>query len=142
MAFLSRRLLFGLPLPFLAAARTQAAEPPASRPTVPASWLETQLYFGTSKGDGGVVSDDEFAGFLNEVVTPRFPDGLTLLAGYGQFRIAPNQIVKEKSFLLILFYPPQMRDADKSIEDIRRMYKERFLQQSVLRADGRSSISF
>lgn len=31
-----------------------------------------------------MVTDEEFSQFLNDEVTPRFPDGLTLLKGYGQ----------------------------------------------------------
>ncbi len=31
------------------------------------------VYFGRNRPDGGVVSDAEWQGFLDEVVTPRFP---------------------------------------------------------------------
>jgi len=46
-------------------------------------------------------------------VTPRFPDGLTLLKGYGQFRNSMQIIQREDSRVLILFYPAQMQDANK-----------------------------
>jgi hypothetical protein len=75
-------------------------------------------------------------------VTPRFPDGLTLLTGYGQFRNSAGVINKERSHLLILFYPPQMRDASKLIQELRETYKAMFQQESVLRTDGNSFISF
>ena len=75
-------------------------------------------------------------------MTPRFPDGLTLLAGYGQFKNSAGVINKEKSFVLILFYPPQMRDASKLIQEIREIYKAMFQQESVLRADSNTFISF
>ena len=80
--------------------------------------------------------------FVDQQVTPRFPDGLTLLAGYGQFRNSAGVIDKEKSLVLILFYPPQMRDASKLIEQIRETYKGMFQQESVLRADANNFISF
>jgi hypothetical protein len=51
----------------------------------------------------------EFQRFLNEEITPRFPDGLTLFAGLGQFRNSRGVIVQERSMLLILLYPVQAR---------------------------------
>lgn len=89
-----------------------------------------------------MVTDDEFAQFLTDEVTPRFPDGLTLLKGYGQFRNSTDVIQREDSRLLILFYPPQTVDANKKIQDIRELYKAKFNQESVLRADSYSVISF
>jgi Protein of unknown function (DUF3574) len=44
--------------------------------------------------------------------------------------------------VLILFYPPQMRDASKLIQEIREIYKAMFQQESVLRADSNTFISF
>ena len=86
--------------------------------------------------DGTVVSDAEFFAFLDAQITPRFPDGLTLLEAYGQFRNAAGDIIKEKSFLLILLYPVEdFRQASRRINAIREEYKEQFQQESVLRAD-------
>jgi hypothetical protein len=79
---------------------------------------------------------------LDEVTTPRFPDGLTGLTGYGQFRNSAGVIVKERSMELILLYPPQMRDADRKIEEIRAAYKQAFQQESVLRVDSLAAVSF
>jgi Protein of unknown function (DUF3574) len=67
-------------------------------------FVRTELFFGTAKPDG-VVTDGEFRDFVDYVVTPRFPDGLTLLQGDGQFRGADNVIIKEASYVLILLYP-------------------------------------
>src|SRR2546430_9786130 len=43
--------------------------------------LRTELYFGSNKPDRTVVTEAQFQRFLNEEITPRFPDRLTLLAG-------------------------------------------------------------
>src|SRR6187200_1907739 len=50
MKSLSRRLLFGLPVPFfLTGGQSQAASLPRLRPTVTAEeWIRTELYFGTA----------------------------------------------------------------------------------------------
>jgi hypothetical protein len=100
-------------------------------------FVRTELFFGAEKPDGSEISKDEFRRFLKEEVTPRFPDGLTLLTGTGQFRDSENnRIVREKSMVLILFYPLAVsKESDEKIEQIRKAYKERFKQQSVLRVD-------
>jgi hypothetical protein len=44
--------------------------------------------------------------------------------------------------LLILLYPPQMKDGSRKIEEIREAYKRAFNQQSVLRVDSFGQVSF
>jgi hypothetical protein len=44
-------------------------------------WNRTELYFGSGKPDGSSVTEKEFRAFVDKEVTPRFPDGLTLLMG-------------------------------------------------------------
>jgi hypothetical protein len=69
-------------------------------------------------------------------VTPRFPDGLTLLKGDGQFRGEDNVVIKEQSFVLILLYPYEsFNKSSQRIQKIRNLYKDRFAQESVLRVD-------
>jgi hypothetical protein len=99
-------------------------------------FARTELFFGTAKPDGTAVTDEEFSAFLDEQITPRFPDGLTLLKGDGQFRGEDEVIIKEDSFLLILLYPLQgFKDSSARIESIRELYKSEFQQESVLRVD-------
>ena len=70
------------------------------------------------------------------MITPRFPDGLTVLTGYGQFLDSRGVIIQETSKLVILLYPEEERkDKGNRIEKIRECYKERFQQESVLRVD-------
>jgi Protein of unknown function (DUF3574) len=98
-------------------------------------FARTELFFGTAKPDG-VVTEDEFRSFIDEEVTPRFPDGLTLLKGDGQFRGSDGVLVKEQSFVLILLYASDTyTDSSRRIERIRRLYTKRFQQESVLRVD-------
>lgn len=99
-------------------------------------FIRTELYFGRNKPDGTEVSQEEFDEFLSGFVTERFPDGLTVLKGRGQFLNSDGEIERERSVVLILLYPVSARN-EKSvkIEEIREEYKKRFLQQSVLRVD-------
>jgi hypothetical protein len=103
----------------------------------PASlFTRTELFFGSLKPDGSMVSEEAFLRFLDAEITPRFPNGLTLLTGLGQFLTAQGIMIQEASRLLILLYPVEERpDKNEQIEQIREKYKQIFQQESVLRAD-------
>jgi Protein of unknown function (DUF3574) len=103
-------------------------------------WNRTELYFGSGKPDGSSVTEKEFRAFVDKEVTPRFPDGLTLLTGYGQYRGSSGKIIKEQSFVLVLLY--QGKDANAKLEVIRAAYKRAFKQESVLRVDDTTRVSF
>ncbi len=99
-------------------------------------YVKTELYFGTTM-PGTTVSEERFLAFVDTHVTPRFPDGLTLLKGYGHFTGRDGVLTKEASFALILLYPfDTLKDSHKKIEVIRYLYKREFQQESVLRVDG------
>jgi hypothetical protein len=102
----------------------------------PQNFWRTELYFGRDKNDGTEVSDEDWSKFLDEFVTPRFPAGLTVLDGNGQYRLENGIIVKEKSKVLILLYSPKTRTVNsRKIDQIRNEYKKRFKQESVMRID-------
>ncbi len=100
----------------------------------------TELFFGMARPDGSAVSPEDFQRFVDHEVTPRFPSGLTLLGGNGQFRDASGATIKESSKLLILLYSYD-RDNSRKIEAIRSAYVNTFQQESVLRVDGSSCVS-
>jgi Protein of unknown function (DUF3574) len=104
---------------------------------VPGTWFtRTELFLGSLKLDGSLVSEEAFLGFLTAEITPRFPNGLTLLTGLGQFLTAQGVMHQEPSRLLILLYPVEdERDSSEKIEQIREQYKRMFHQEAVLQAD-------
>jgi hypothetical protein len=103
-------------------------------------FLRTELFFGLSKPDGE-VTEKNFQQFLEDHITPRFPDGLTVVTGLGQFRNARGTIIQERSKIVIVLYPPHEAKASGRIEQIREEYKALFQQESVLRADSRECVS-
>ena len=109
---------------------------------VGSNWSRTELFFGTAIKSGGVVTDEQFRAFLDSEITTRFPLGLTVLTGYGQFLNSSNVIQQERSFVLILLYPLSAHDSNRKIEEIRALYKIRFNQESVLRTDTHNAVSF
>lgn len=127
-------------LAVLALASACAADGPACRPAAEAM-ARVELLFGRARADGPAVGDADWAAFLDAEVTPRFPDGLTVFGGAGQWRSRDGEIVREPSQLLVIYYRPSVA-AEAGIEAIRAAYKQRFNQDSVLRADGASCVSF
>jgi hypothetical protein len=96
----------------------------------------TQLVFGTARPDGTVVTDTEFAAFLDAEVSPRFPNGVTTVKGAGQFRRSDGVVVKEDAWVVMFLYPlDRAREAGRRLNDVRRLYNERFQQESVVRVD-------
>lgn len=122
---------------------TQTAAAPERVLTCPADRImsRVELIFGTAKANGGLVSDSDWNGFLESEVTPRFPDGLTVLKALGQWRNAGGKIEKEASRILVILHRPE-QNADQSIESIRAIFKARFQQESVMRIDATSCVSF
>ncbi len=104
-------------------------------------WTEYQLFFGLSQGDGGTISEEQWREFLADTVTPRFPDGLTVISGNGQWRDSSGEVLREGSKLLIIYAPPG-EDGRHAIDDISEEYERRFDQESVLRVIGSACVSF
>jgi hypothetical protein len=99
-------------------------------------WVRTELFFGTAKPDGSAISEAEWQTFVDAEITPRFPDGLTVLNGAGQWQGDNDEIVQELSKVVILLYPREaISESNAEIEEIRAAYEREFQQESVLRAD-------
>jgi hypothetical protein len=101
-------------------------------------WVRGELYFGTTNPETKQpFSEEEFDQFLDAEITPRFPDGLTLLTGLGQWRDSEGVISQETSKLLIILYPTESAaESSVKLEEIRALYEDQFSQESVLRADA------
>ncbi|MFF2408542.1 DUF3574 domain-containing protein [Streptomyces sp. NPDC058092] len=108
------------------------------------AYIETRLFFGTERPDGGpVVTDRQFLAFIDEEVTPRFPNGLTIQDGRGQWRDSRGEIERERSYELTLLYPAsEARVRDAQIERIRDAYEKAYAQDSVARIEERTTADF
>jgi len=104
------------------------------------AYTRTTLYFGLTRPKG-MVSEDEWQAFLRDDVTPRFPDGLTVLEGDGQYRRTDGTIGRERSKVLVILHDekPTTRAA---LGDLVGRYKEVFAQESVLWESARVCAAF
>jgi Protein of unknown function (DUF3574) len=121
----------------LAACAGPAGQARCVPPAVAAPVVE--LFFGRGLPDGGEVSDAAWLGFVDEEVTPRFPDGLTILDAVGQYR-AGDTASRERSKLLIMVVL-DARELDARVDAVIASYKARFQQQAVLRVDGSTCVA-
>jgi hypothetical protein len=90
-----------------------------------------ELLFGRKVGDRLGVSEAQWARFVDREISPRFPDGLTVLDAKGAWRdTARNIIVHEPSKVVEIVLPGKPDDVD-ALTEIAQAYKTRFRQQSV-----------
>ena len=108
-----------------------AAPQPCPAGAGPATIAEA--YFGRNVKTRAPVTDAEWARFMADIVTPAFPDGLTVLDGAGQWRNAAGQISREDSKVLVLVLPGQDQAAASArLALVTAAWKARFAQESVL----------
>lgn len=88
--------------------------------------LTVQLLFGR-----GQVSDAAWRDFLARSVTPRFPDGLTVLDGSGQWRRPGTGEITAEPSSVVEIVTPATPDPLPRLDAIRAEYKARFAQDSV-----------
>jgi Protein of unknown function (DUF3574) len=107
-------------------------------------WVDTRLYFGLGPADDATrgVSEAQWRDFLDKEVTPRFPDGLSVLDVYGQWQgkteTAPERI---RTKLLVIDYPDTAENRAK-IEAIRSAWKQRTGDESVMQVTEPADVSF
>jgi hypothetical protein len=118
-----------------------AIEPIACDATMRAQQV-AQLLFGRNVADQVRVTEVEWNDFVAREVTPRFPDGFTVLDATGQWRDSRRgKIVHEGSKLIEIVLPGRSDDKAK-IDAIAEAYKNRFEQQSVGLIIGPACIRF
>jgi hypothetical protein len=99
-------------------------------------WVRGELYFGTTTDEGTAYSEEEWNAFLDAEITPRFPAGLTVLTGLGQWQQESGEVLQERSEVLVILYPLETaRESSVLLEEIRDVYETQFNQESVLRVD-------
>ncbi len=83
-------------------------------------WLQTELYFGLLDGDGEEILESQWTDFLDSNITPRFPDGLTVLDVYGQYMLSSGDIIKQQTKILLVLH----EDTDEYAQKIDTIISE------------------
>lgn len=77
------------------------------------------------------ISDTEIRKFVDAEVTPRFPDGVTVVDGGGQWRGDENRLIREAAKVVTIVLPETGDPAGK-VEAVRAAYRSKFRQDSVV----------
>ncbi|WP_309091883.1 DUF3574 domain-containing protein [Phenylobacterium sp.] len=89
-----------------------------------------QLFLGGQPG-APAVRDAELRTFVDQEITPRFPNGVTVLDGGGQWRGAENQLIRQAQKVVLIVLPAR-GDTQKRLQAVRTAYQTRFRQDSVV----------
>ena len=108
--------------------RLEEAIPPSG-----SQYVRTELYYGAGireeKGDYDTVWNE----YLDRVVTPRFPEGLTLIEASGQWRVKPDQKPRRSGSKILVLIHEATEEKFRKLDEIRSIWKERSGHRSVLK---------
>jgi hypothetical protein len=101
--------------------------------------IQDSLYFGTGRAAGAVTAE-EWSRFVEVVITPRFPRGLTVWQASGQWRGTDGSVVREQTHVLHLLHGSDAQ-SEASVVAIVAAYKAQFQQEAVLRVRTKACTS-
>ncbi|MBU1692825.1 MAG: DUF3574 domain-containing protein [Verrucomicrobia bacterium] len=116
--------LFALPVLMMAGAA------PAGEPAEPV-WTKTELYLGQNMPGGKIISRDEWAAFLDGVVTRLFPQGLTVFEAYGQMQHEDGTIERQTTHVVMLVHPREAA-SEKAVREVITIFREKFKGAQVM----------
>lgn len=116
----------------------------AAHPAQTQGWVDTRLYFGLGPADHPEqgISEAQWRAFLDKEVTPRFPDGLSVIDVYGQWQGKQESTPERLHSKMLVIYYPDTDDNRGKIDAIRAAWKQRTGDQSVLRVTQPADVSF
>lgn len=129
--------------PAMGTATTATMQGDAKRPARAAHWQRAELYFGLGRrdADNAATFETRWQAFLDEEVTPRFPDGFSVLDAYGQWQRQDNrQIERLNSKLLVVLFQGAKHRRD--LDALRAAWKQRTGDESVLLSITPAEVSF
>lgn len=95
--------------------------------------IKTELYFGLSRYPAPDITNEQFDGFVDTYITPRFPGGFTVINGVGQWD-AKGGTISEPCKIVVIIHANNTGQSD-NIGLIRNQYCKIYDQESVLRID-------
>ena len=104
--------------------------------------MQTDLYFGQSKPDGSMITENEWKQFRENYISRVFKEGSTEIKVSGNWMdTATHQLISEPTYLVRYFYK-RSPSLSNQIDSLCYWYKKQYMQQSVLRVDRKVKASF
>lgn len=105
-------------------------------------YIRTELYFGLSKPTGGIITENEWQNFVNDIITPLFKNGYTTIDAEGRWLdVQAHKTITEKTKIIIIIYK-KSKYTDDAINKIIETYKKMFDQQAVMQLDFEVEVQF
>ncbi|HEX2834164.1 MAG TPA: DUF3574 domain-containing protein [Thermoanaerobaculia bacterium] len=89
--------------------------------------VSDRLFCGLSIPTGGSVTQQDLDAFIEQAVTPRFPQGFTVWRAKGQWKGGNEEV------MILEFLHPNEPGASQKVAEIAAEYRRRFHQEAVLR---------
>jgi len=99
-----------------------------------------ELLFGRGSNSVPTVSEAEFRRFLNREISPRFPDGLTVVNANGRWTPQASSTIGDRPKLVMIVLRGGSDDQAK-LQAIRTAYQTQYHQESVLLPTGPECIA-
>ena len=132
LLFISAGLTAGMTVG--AAESVWAQEKPQEKPAPVAAvteWIKTEIYFGRDIPGGQEISRGAWEEFLDKVITPRFPKGLTVYDAYGQMQHEDGRIEKQSTWVVVLVHPGDPA-IDRAVQEIIEAFRKQFNRPQVM----------
>lgn len=107
--------------------------------------MQTELYFSIALegGEDSAEREAQWRRFLDEEITPRFPAGLTVLDGIGQWRNdETGQISPALTTRVVVLLHPDTEENETRIAAIRTAWLHLTGQISVMRVKTKAEVDF
>lgn len=101
--------------------------------------IQKELFFGRNIANGEQVSEEEFQAFVDAVITPLFPEGLTVSDAKGHFLSSTGVLIEEPSKVVTLFVE-DTAETEAEINQIVTAYVKQFDQESVLQTTNEDEL--
>lgn len=106
-----------------------ASAPKAGCPAGQSQMRTAQFFLGAKPP--AKLNDRDLRRFVDREVTPRFPDGVTVLEGGGQWKGADNRLMREAA-KMVLIVLPDSGDGHARVEAVRTAYRVQFKHDPVV----------
>lgn len=113
----------------LGLAGCMSAPRPQACPTGQAQLRTAQLFLG-ARTPTTPDDDRDLRRFVDKEVTPRFPDGVTIVDGGGQWKGSENRLIREASKVLLVVLPSSGGGA--KVDAVRTAYRTKFKREPVV----------
>jgi hypothetical protein len=105
-------------------------------------FIQTDLYFGQSKPNGSMVTEEEWTHFKQDQITRVFKEGSTTVKVVGNwYDPIGKKLISEPTYIVTYYYQRSPK-ISKQIDSLRNLYKDLFQQQSILRVDKKVNVRF